>query len=343
MPRAASCLFYSSNNAAANCVSCEGNIEMSISSLEQLERDAERSRAEFSGAVEELRSRVSDKADDLRRRVSPEAIKSEVKHFVDRTGHDMLHNIGRKASERPLEAIAVGAGLAYVGWRFLRNIPAPILLLGAGVALLRSSSSNGAPSAASRNQSSDDSGSTLEKVGSAVSAKAAAIAAEVSDTVSETAQAASRMASNATAAVSDAASSVYRGGTDAASYAVNQASQAGRTTRDNFVQAFERHPLIIGGVGLAIGAVIAASLPTTAVENRLLGDTSDDLRDRASKMGSEGYEAAKAAGQRIYDRSLAKGGDQSPDSAPDRFATDNAAARVQSAAEGAGENGRTTI
>ncbi len=255
----------------------------------------------------------------------------------------MLHNIGRKASERPLEAIAVGAGLAYLGWRFLRNIPAPILLLGAGVALLRSSSSNGTPFAASRNQSSDDSGSTLEKVGSAVSGKAAAIAAEVSDTVSETAQAASRMASNATAAVSDAASSVYRGGADAASYAVTQASQAGRTTRDNLVQAFERHPLIIGGVGLAIGAVIAASLPTTAAENRLLGDKSDDLRDRASKLGSEGYEAAKAAGQRIYDRSLAKGDDQSPGSPQDRFATDNAAARVQSAAEGASENGRTTI
>ncbi len=309
---------------------------MSISSLEQLERDAERSRVEFSETVEKLRSRVSDTADDLRHRVSPEGIKSEVRHFVNRTSHDMLHNIGRNARERPLEAIAVGAGLAYVGWRFLRNIPAPILLLGAGVALLRSSSSNGAQFA-SGNQASDDPGSTLKKIGSAVSGKAAAITSEVSDTVGETAQAASRMASNATAAVSDAASSVYRGGADAVSYAVNQASQAGRRTRDNL----ERHPLIIGGVGLAIGAVIAASLPTTAVENRLLGDKSDDLKDRASKLGSEGCEAAKAAGQRIYDRSLAKGDDQSPGSPQDRFATDNAAARVQSAAEGASE--RTTV
>ena len=316
---------------------------MSISSLDQLERDAERSRAEFSGAVEQLRSRVSDTADDLRRRVSPESLKSEVKHYVDRASHDLLHNIGRKASERPLEAIAVGAGLAYVGWRFLRNIPAPILLLGAGVALLRSSSSNGAEFVASRNQSSDDSGSTLEKVGSAVSGKAAAIAAEVSNAVSETAHATGRMASTATAAVSDAASSMYRGGADAASHAVNQAAQVGRTTRDNLLEAFERHPLVIGGVGLAIGAVIAASLPTTAVENRLFGNTSDDLRDRASKLGVDGYEAAKAAGQRIYDRSVAQGENQSPDSTPDQSAADNPAARVQSAAEAASSNGRTTI
>ena len=257
--------FHSTENAAANCASCEGNIEMSISSLEQFERDAERSRAEFSGAVDELRSRVSDTADDLRRRVSPESLKSEVKHFVDRTSHDILHNIGRKASERPLEAIAVGAGLAYVGWRFLRNIPAPILLLGAGVALLRSGTSNNAPFVASSNELSENCGRALEKVGSAASGTAAAIAAGVSDTVSNSAQAASRMASTATAAVSDAASSMYRGGADAASYAVNQASQAGRTTRDNLLQAFERHPIIIGGVGLAIGAAIAASLPTTAV------------------------------------------------------------------------------
>jgi len=316
---------------------------MSISSLEQLERDAERSRAEFSGAVEELRNRVSDTADDIRRRVSPESLKSEAKHFVDRASHDILHNIGRKASERPLEAIAVGAGLAYVGWRFLRNIPAPILLLGAGVALLRSSSSNGGPFVASSHRSSDDSGNTFEKVGSAVSGKAAAMAAGVSDTLSETAQAASRMASTATSAVSDAASSMYRGGADAASYAVNQASQAGRTTRGNLLQAFERHPLIIGGVGFAIGAVIAASLPTTAVENRLLGDTSDDLKDRASKLGSDGYAEAKAAGQRIYDRTVAQGENQSTYSAQAQSAADNPAARVQSAAEVSSDNGRTTI
>lgn len=316
---------------------------MAVTSLEQLERDAERNRAEFSETVDELRNRISGTADDLRRRVSPDGIKSEVKDYVGRTGQEMLQSLKRRASERPLEAIAVGTGLAYVGWKFLRNIPAPILLLGAGVALLRSNPGNGAPFAGSDNRLSENSGNALEKAGSAVSSSAAAIAAGVSDTVSDTAQAASRMASTATAAVSNAATSIYRGGVDAASYAANQATQAGRASRENVLNAIDRHPMIIAGVGLAIGAVIAAALPTTAVENRLLGEKSDDLRNRASKMGSEGFEAAKAAGQRIYDRTLAQGGNQSPSGDPAQYAADSPATRVQSAAEGAGDNGRTTI
>jgi len=314
---------------------------MALTSLDQLEREAERNRADFSGAVDELRSRISGTADHLRHRVSPDSLKSDVKRYVDRTSQEILHNLKRKASERPLEAIAVGAGLAYVGWRFFRNIPAPVLLLGAGVALLRSSSSEDTPFAASRNELSENSESALEKVGSAVSSGAAAIAAEVSDTVSDTAQAASRMASSATAAVSNAASSMYRGGADAASYAANHATHAGRESRENFLNALERHPMIIGGVGLAIGAVIAASLPTTAVENRLLGEKSDDLKDRASEMGSESYEAAKAAGQRIYDRTLVQGSDQSPGGEPAQPAVSYADARVKSAVDIPTDNGRS--
>jgi len=316
---------------------------MAVTSLEQLERETERNRADFSGTVDELRSRISGTADDLRRRVSPDSLKSDVKHYVDRTSQEMLHNLKRKASERPLEAIAVGAGLAYVGWRFFRNIPAPILLLGAGVALLRSSSSEGTPFVASRDEHSQSSESALERVGSAVSSGAAAIAAGVSDTVSDTAQAANRMASSATAAVSNAASSMYRGGADAASYAANQAAQTGHESRENFLNALERHPMIIGGVGLAIGAVIAASLPTTAVENRLLGEKSDDLKDRASKMGSEGYEAAKAAGQRIYDRALAQSSDQSPSDEAAQRAVPDPAADIKSAVEIAPDGGRSPI
>jgi hypothetical protein len=44
---------------------------------------------------------------------------------------------------------------------------------------------------------------------------------------------------------------------------------------------FDRQPLALGAIGLAIGAAVAASLPTTRLEEDLLGETSDALRDRA--------------------------------------------------------------
>ena len=70
---------------------------------------------------------------------------------------------------------------------------------------------------------------------------------------------------------------------------------------------FDKQPLLLGAVGIAVGAGIAASLPASNVENRLMGDTADSLKDkaqelwdettrRAESMAAKGLEEAKAQG-----------------------------------------------
>jgi ElaB/YqjD/DUF883 family membrane-anchored ribosome-binding protein len=280
---------------------------MAEPNLERLECQAEQSRADFSNTVDELRSRVSGTADDLRERVSPDNLKHGIKQYVESTSQEMLSNLRQRASENPLQAVAIGAGVAYVGWRFLRTIPMPLLLLGAGIAMIRPS---GRAGAARRDASDLGNGDfdtaeqhagTFERAQSAVASGAEAAAGRVGKTLSGTGEAAGRMASAATSGVSDAASTVYRSGKEAASYAGGQAAQAGQKTRESAVATFEEHPLLVGGIGVAIGAFIAACIPATEAENRLLGAESDDLKNRASRAASEGYEAAKSAGQRVYE------------------------------------------
>jgi hypothetical protein len=53
------------------------------------------------------------------------------------------------------------------------------------------------------------------------------------------------------------------------------------------VDLFARQPLMLGAVGVAIGAAIAASLPLSYGENRLMGETADALKDRAGKLWDE--------------------------------------------------------
>ena len=98
--------------------------EAQAKSLSELERETENTRADLVGTVDELHNRVS-----------PQAIKEEVKAYAREASYDLIHNLERRARENPLPTVAVAAGLAYPVWRFLINIPAPILLVGAGLAL----------------------------------------------------------------------------------------------------------------------------------------------------------------------------------------------------------------
>ena len=50
---------------------------------------------------------------------------------------------------------------------------------------------------------------------------------------------------------------------------------------------------MIGAVGLAVGAIIAAALPSTPQEDKLLGPAADDLKRKAGDVALEGVAAAK--------------------------------------------------
>ena len=52
----------------------------------------------------------------------------------------------------------------------------------------------------------------------------------------------------------------------------------------------DEQPLLLGAVGVAIGAVLAAALPATRRENTLFGETRDRLKDKALESGSRRME-----------------------------------------------------
>jgi hypothetical protein len=60
-----------------------------------------------------------------------------------------------------------------------------------------------------------------------------------------------------------------------------------RGVQEALSDLFARQPLMLGAVGVAIGATIAASLPVSQSENRLMGDTADTVKDHAGKLWDE--------------------------------------------------------
>jgi hypothetical protein len=54
--------------------------------------------------------------------------------------------------------------------------------------------------------------------------------------------------------------------------------------QDFLADLFAKQPLMLGAVGIAIGAAVAASLPASESENRLMGDTADAVKGQAEKL-----------------------------------------------------------
>ena len=74
--------------------------------------------------------------------------------------------------------------------------------------------------------------------------------------------------------------------------------QAETIVRDNAVW--------VGGIGLAIGALIASSLPTTRAERTALGDASEALRDRVAEAADETFDKVKGAAMSAANTSTEK-------------------------------------
>jgi hypothetical protein len=108
-------------------------------SLQEIKRETEQTRAGLTQTVEELRHSVAETTNDIRERISPSAIKAEVRDYVRSRGEQWVNDITDAARNNPMQAVAVGASLAYPLFRLVRAIPTPVLMVGAGLYLAGSS------------------------------------------------------------------------------------------------------------------------------------------------------------------------------------------------------------
>jgi hypothetical protein len=129
-------------------------------------------------------------------------------------------------------------------------------------------------------------------------------------------------ASGTAARATDAAVSGYQAGAEMASRTAaamtNATAAAGSALQETAAKwstgvqgtlsnVFERQPLLLGAVGLAIGAVIAASLPTSEAEKQMMGEASDRLRDKVSEKTSEIAGQMKQMADAALDEAKAQG------------------------------------
>ncbi len=325
-------------------------------SLNQLKRDTEQTRAGLTDTVEQLRAQVSETASDIRHRISPDAIKAKVSDYFRSRGEQLIDRVTKAARDNPMQAVAVGASVAYPLLRIIRSIPVPVLMVGAGLFLAGSKTGQAGTRKASKIASDvvNDIGARAHDmqdrvsaaqdrvtdrfadVGGAVSAsvenlkeKGAAVsdtlaagadnlksqAFAAKDTLSTGAESLKSQASTALSSAaaiardvtSGAASTIRETAGGAIDYGSDTANRVRTQTVDltsragkKFVETIQENPLAVAGIGLAIGALIASCLPPSDIEKGVMGDASNDVKNRVRDAASQGLDAAKDVASGVY-------------------------------------------
>jgi ElaB/YqjD/DUF883 family membrane-anchored ribosome-binding protein len=314
-------------------------------SLNDLKNEAERSRTQLAETVDRLRSKVSETATEVRERASPEAVKAEISDYI-KAKADALAD---KARQNPLQAAAIGIGVGYPLVKIARSIPAPVLMVGAGLFLLgsgpgqRLTETVSKKAAAAAEGVSESFGATVEGatqklhdaqdmassglataretissgLGSATQQAAAFAgsldqlkdgAANLADLASGGAAGLKQRAVDTLGAASDAvgggvasAGSIVR---ERAGSAVEFGANTGLGLRDQAVEGsqkissgmtdlIQKNPLLVGGLGLTIGMLIASALPKSDIEQDIMGSVSAEAHKRVKEMASQQFDTVK--------------------------------------------------
>src|SRR4030081_2889604 len=82
-------------------------------SLQQIKRETEQTRAGLTDTVEQLKTSVAGTANDIRQRLRQDAIKAEASGYIKSRGEQLWNAVTTAARNNPMQAVAIGASVAY--------------------------------------------------------------------------------------------------------------------------------------------------------------------------------------------------------------------------------------
>lgn len=291
-------------------------------SAAEIEREVEGTRARLTGTIEELKDRVSPN----------NLMDQAVDYLRGSGGQEFLSNLGSSVRQNPLPVLLIGAGIGWLAlsgsrrndYEAARRLPpAPRRTTasstmqdlegtsyppGAYGSSEYSSSSYGSTSDYEGGSSlRDRAGSRLASVREGVSDTAASVrdsvagvAAQAGEALSSAkegiagaAQRAGQAVSHAVGSVTGSARGAAQGLSGRSSHLADRGYYRAQGLGDTMSDFLRAQPLVAGGIGLLIGAALGAVLPGSEAEDRLMGETRDQVAERARRLAEQGYEQAK--------------------------------------------------
>jgi hypothetical protein len=129
----------------------------------------------------------------------------------------------------------------------------------------------------------------------AVGSEAEAMKDRLSQAATSSARAVQDTVSSASEFIQDAGGRAVQSGQEFLQSSSAQATRLSERAAGNVREAFQQNPLLVAGVGLLIGGLIASALPKSNIEQDLAGGASNAAKRKARQAAAAGFDAAKGA------------------------------------------------
>ncbi|MGI6852754.1 hypothetical protein [Mesorhizobium sp. 1B3] len=226
----------------------------------------EQTSAELEREAERARARVADTAETIKSKLTAGQLLDEFTNmFSGNDGSRALVNLKNQIRDNPLPVALVSAGLAWLAFGRERSD-----WVAAGMSEERSDGATG----------------TIRSMASSAKGAASAVGGHVSEAGSTAADAAGRIASTSA---------------DYAERVAGRSSDYLHQVRSSASDLVDREPLILAGLGLAIGTAIGAMLPASRFEQEEFGEQADRLRKGAEDFVKEAADEARDVATKAYD------------------------------------------
>jgi ElaB/YqjD/DUF883 family membrane-anchored ribosome-binding protein len=232
-----------------------------INKTSNLRDDARKDPATLEREIDQTRANMDRTLGALERKFSPGQLLDQAMEFARDNGGEFANNLGRSVKENPV----------------------PALLTAVGIAWMVASSNRPKPSMADAYD--DDAGDYKE----GLTDKAQRLKASAEGTLSEAGQRVKSAAERARQKLAGTKDTVSGGLRRTSSTAQVQTQRV----REGFNSLLTEQPLLLGALGIAVGAAIGAALPATEQEDRLFGSARDKALSEVKQRGTETYEQVR--------------------------------------------------
>lgn len=231
-----------------------------------------KSAADVEREVEASRGDLDRTLDAIKDKMSPGQLFDEASKAMGATGQQVAAKFMEQAKENPM----------------------PLAVMALGVAWLMTSSGSRSHRRQApyepRSFASEGHGGGLGQTAHDIGDKASDVIAGAKDRVA-----------GAIGAVGDGGRSAMHGLSSTADGAMARAAEYRDRAQSGFARVLESEPLLLGAVGLIVGAAIGAALPHTELEDHAVGPLRDRLLDKGKTLAHDGLEQAGEVAKAAYE------------------------------------------
>ncbi|KJH83003.1 MULTISPECIES: DUF3618 domain-containing protein [Pseudomonadaceae] len=238
-----------------------------MSTRNQIDVEAQKDPAELEREIDQQRAEIGNIVHALESKLSPGELIDTALGYMKGGSGEFFSNLSNTVKANPVPTVLTSIGLLWMMAGQNRQPHSNVTTTGYG------------------------NGSTGPSMGEKLSAKTASLKEQgsgIKDKASQMSHSVSESLGNARTRASDSkrhASERLRGGADRA--------------RGGFNHLLQEQPLALGAIGIALGALLAASVPPTRREDEALGEMSDRVTDRLRHKAEEGYQKVSAKGEEV--------------------------------------------